>query len=758
MKQLTIRKNAACFVALLLFLCFFLIPVASLAAENASEITLSCLEQIEPLVKSGPEAVAAAFAISRDEALALLERQRTGAKYFGGLTYGHSNEPVFDTSSNTNSYNKLNLTGGLNFPLLGTWQKEKVGKLETETAVMQSQHHAEMLALDNLVALRKAYATLWIEQQKEEISERFLTTEEEAKRILQARQTQGLVLPVDSLEYLSSYQDARRDTAASKMRQAQALEVISLVTGHIWDKPGKLTAPSLPNVQGKQIDLDNHPVIVFQSRLVSQYEKLLAAKSRTDREATLNIGVTATRDFPGETGKGAYIAFSTTEPFKAIGSQDQAKLAAADDLKRVKIEEAFIRLKLDRQVGEAIVTADYAASDVNAQASHLIVQAEDLREKMLRRQVLPGDTFEQLLTSKLQYYRTALAMLEREEVYLHSAIDIASLAYPKGLAFEPAERVVPIEVNNTLRQKLLSPGWLDSQHVPGNLEASMDFFGLPTLTNTFVPRVLTSPKAASTSQNAEGIPWAKVKAAVYVWDAQPFLQEGTRTMALDEVVAAGFSRVLISFTPGQISELATTQGKSKLEAMLAEAKGKGLRIDLLLGDPNWAETAHRQELITLIKKLQGFAFDGIHLDIEPDMLSDAPIKRAELLKGVAETVQAVKSTTGLPVSLAIHPRYLEGDLGIVARQKLLPLGLEEVVVMIYSNNPEATAQRMAAIIAANPKVTFSLAQSVEKSIPQNESYAACTRRQFTNAMRVLENKLAPQGLKEIVIQAWEDYK
>ncbi len=623
---------------------------------------------------------------------------------------------------------------------------------------MQSQHHAEMLELDNLVALRKAYATLWIEQQKEEISERFLATEEEAVRILQARQAQGLVLPVDSLEYLSGYQDVRRDIAASKMRQAQALKVISLATGHIWDKPGKLTAPSLPKVEGKQIDFDNHPVIVFQSRLVSQYEKLLAAKSRTDREANLSIGLTAARDFPGDTGKGAYIAFSITEPFKAISSQDKAKLAAAADLKKVENEKLLIRLKLDTLVEEAIATADYAASDVNAQVSHLIVQAEDIREKMLRREVLPGDTFEQLLTSKLQYYRTALAMLEREEVYLHSAIDIASYAYPKGLGFEPAERIVPIRVNNTLRQKLLSPGWLDSQHVPDNLEVPLDFSGLPTLTNTFVPRVLTSPKAASATQNTENIPWAKVKAAVYVWDAQPFMQESTRATALNEVVATGFSRMLISFTPRKISELATPQGRANLEALLAEAKGKGLRIDLLLGDPTWAETAHRQELITLIKKLQGFAFDGIHLDIEPDMLSDAPMKRAELLKGLAETVRAVKPITPLPISLSMHPRYLEGDLGITARQELLSLGLEEVIIMIYSNNPEATAQRMAAIIAANPTVTFSLAQSVEKNIPAAESYAACTRREFRDAMRVLENKLAPQGLKGIAIQSWEDYK
>lgn len=757
MKQYVIRAKAS-MRGFLLLICLFSVPVAVSAGANVASAPLSSLEQIEPFISDGPEVLAAFSAIARDEALEALERQRTGAKYFWGITYGYSNEPIFDTSEDKNTYKKLSLTGGLTFPLLGTLQKEKIGKLETETATMESKYRSSMLSLNNLVAVRKAYTTLWIEQQKEEIAKRFLNTEAETSHILQERQAQGLLLPADRLEFLSVYQDVKRDMAASKMRQIQALKIISLATGRKWDITGKLKAPSLPSIDGKKIDLDNYPEIVFQNNLVSQYEKLLAEKKRIDREANLAIGLAAARDFPGSTGNGAYIAFSMTEPVKGVGSKDQAKLAAADDLNRAKEEERFIRLKLEGQVEEALATAAYAAADVNARASHLIVMAESIREKMLRRMVLPGDTFEQLQHGKSQYYRTALEMLDHEELFLQSAIDIISYVYPRGLVSESTERVFPINENDAMRNKLLAPNWLDAKNIQDNMSGPLDFSNIPDLKFPVISFGSIEKMSANLIEKKSAIPLKKLKAAVYVWNAQPFLQSDTRTTALNEIVDAGFSRILISFTHEQVSSLLSPKGKDELDALIIAAKNKGVRIDLLLGDPTWAEADHRGELLSLIKQLQNFDFDGIHLDIEPDSLPGASARRAELLEGLADTIKAVKETTIRPVSISIHPRYLEGDLGVLARQKLLPLGLEEIVVMIYSDNPHSIAQRMAAIITSNPNVPFSLAQSVEKNVPSAESYADCTRQEFEDAMHILEDNLAGYGLKGIYIQAWEDYK
>jgi len=757
MNHFSIRIKVSMGGILLLF-CLFLVPAAVSADGNVANTPLSSLEQIEPLLSDGPEVLAILSANARDEALEALERQRTGPKYFGGITYGYSNEPIFNTSENNNRYNNLSLTGGLNFPMLGTLQKEKIGKIETETATMESKHHSRMLLLNNLVALRKAYTTLWIEQQKEEFIQQFLNTEEETVHILQERQAQGLMLPVDRLDFLAVYYDVKRDLIASKLRQTRALNSIGLATGRKWDVTEKLNPPSLPSIDGKQIDLNTYPEVIFQNNLISQYEKLFVENKQLDMEANLALGLTGSRDFPGSTGNGAYITFSVTEPIKKIGSKDQARLAATDDLNRAKKEAMFIRLKLDGQVDDALATAASATADVNACASHLVVMTESIREKMLRHMVLPGDTFEQLQHSKSQYYRTALEMLDHEEMFFQSTIDIISFVYPGNFAPSSSKRVFLMNDKDAVRNKLLAPGWLDSKNIQDNMNVPLDFSDIPDLKSPVLTVGSIEKISADPIEKRSPIPLEKMKSAVYVWNTEPFLQRDTRTAALNEIINAGFSRVLISFTHQQTLSLLSPPGKDKLDALLAEAKSKGVRIDLLLGDPKWAEGDQREELLSLIRKLGIFNFDGIHLDIEPDSLPGAAARQAELLEGLADTIQAVKEITMLPVSISIHPRYLEDDLGVLARQKLLSLGLEEVVVMIYSDNPQLTAQRMSAIITSNPNVTFSLAQSVEKKIPLSESYGDSSQQEFKDAMRILEDNLAMYGLKGIFIQAWEDYK
>ena len=754
MKQCFIPIKAS--MGLLMLFCFFLVPGIAFAKADVSTVSLSSLEQIEPLVINGPEVSAALSAVLRDEAFEEASKQRAGAKYFGGITYGYSNELTFDT----NEYKKKhsNLSFGLNFPLFGTFQKEKIGKLEAQTASIESKHNSNMILLNNLAELRKAYTTLWIEQQKEEVAQHFLNTEAETEHILLERQAQGLVLPVDRLEFLAVYYDVKRDMTASKLRQTKALKVITLATGIKWEMNEKLKAPSLPSIDGKKIDINNHPEMLFQNQLVSQYEKLLAEKKAIDRDGNLTIGLTGTREFPGSTISGGYIALSITEPFKAIGSKDQAKLAAAHDLKRAKEEEKSTRLKLDAQVEEALAAASHAAANVNAYEAHLIVMAESIREKMLRREVLPGDTFEQLQYSKSQYYRTAIEMLDQEEQFLQSAIEINSYVYPSGVVSESKERNLLINENDAVRNKLLAQNWLDSKSVQENMNVPLDFSNIRNLKITAVPfEPSVKPSDYSNVEKPTAL-LGTTKAAVYIWNAEPFLQSATRKSALDELIGAGFSRVLISFTHKQISDLLSQKGEDELNALLSAARSKGVRIDLMLGDPTWAEADHRGELIEIIKQLEKFDFDGIHLDIEPDSLPDASVRRAVLLEGLADTIKEVKKETVRPVSISIHPRYLEGDLGVLARQKLLPLGLEEIVVMIYSNNPYSTAQRMSGIISSNPNMALSLAQSVERNIPPEESYATCTQQELKDNLRVLEESLASYGLKEIFIQGWAEYK
>ena len=738
--------------SLILLFFLFCVPITAAADESLAGEPLLSLEQVEPLVSQGPEVTAAFSSAARDEALKEFNRQMAGTKYFGIMTFGNNNEPVFNTDEERLRYNTLSLSGGLSFPLLGTWQKEKITNLEAETTVMQSRHQAERLLVSKLAEVRKAYTTLWLEQQKEELAKRFLSTESETTAILENRQVQGLILPVDRLGFLAVYPDVKRDLAASRLRRTQALEMICLATGRKWEVSTNLKSPSLPILDGQIIDINTYPEVIFQSSLVAQYEKLKKEKTWLSREANLSLGVTAIRDFPGATGTGAYFSLSITEPAKASGANDPAKLAAAADLNKVKREAELTRLKMVGQAEETLATADYAAADVNVRVSQLLVMSESIREKILRRELLPGDVFEQLQHAKSQYYKTAITMLESEERYLHAAIDVVSYVYPNGFSSEPQKRFFPINANDGGINRLLSPAWLGADSMQ-DVSVPLDFSDIPNLSFPVVPIY-----SKENIVDDRPILSDKAEAAVYVWDAEPFLNSKLRAAAINKIADAGFSRILISFTPTQLSCLSASKGRSELETFLAEAQGKGLRVDLLLGDPQWAEPEHKEELTTLIKRLEGFKFGGVHLDIEPDSLPDASARREELLCGLADTVKAVKKSTVLPVSIYIPPRYLEGDLGMLARQKLLGLGLEEVVVMIYSDNPYTTIERMTAIITENPNVKFSLAQSVEKNIPSTESYAAKSRRQISDAMHLLVDKLAGYGLRGIYIQDWEEYE
>ncbi len=88
------------------------------------------LRVAESMVGDGPEVLAAIAAMSRDEQLAQLERQRMGAKYFFNATFGYSDEPLFETSEESASYRKLGVGAGLSFPIFGTWSRQKISALE----------------------------------------------------------------------------------------------------------------------------------------------------------------------------------------------------------------------------------------------------------------------------------------------------------------------------------------------------------------------------------------------------------------------------------------------------------------------------------------------------------------------------------------------------------------------------------------------------------------------------------------------------
>ncbi len=738
-----------CFI----FFCSLFIFSLNISVKAAS---LPNLEELESYINNSPEVLSAEMNYLRNESLLRAEEARNGTKYFLGANYGYFHEPLFETSPNKDTYQKLNLNGGLVFPLLGSKNKERIREIQAEIDVVGTKLQKENAKVSQLTDLRKAYVILWAAQEKTALAEQFLATEKTVQSVLQDRQKSGLLLPADELELLAVYADARRDIAFSRLMNVRALQMINLVTGQEWSVEGKVISPLLPALDVKTIEVQKYPEVLYQKELIEKYQELVEKSGGNNQDVDLTVGFQSSKDFPGDTGNGAYAALTwrgAIEGLKAKENYD-AKVASYE-LEKAKEEARLNYLKLVGKIEESVENVNYLQTNIEAKKAHLLVAAEDIRERLLRHQFLPGDTFERLQQAKSQYYRLAMEVIDEEASLLEAAIDVLEYTYPSGN--QEKERTFSIGENEFLRNSLFSESWENTEtlfpfgykdlNTKEMMPLSVDVVQ-SIEKNTENPQ--TTKKNIVINQMERKIPWG-----VYIWNADALLNEKQRSQTLQDLINAGFSDVLLSFTGEQIRYIVSEKGQAELESLLDEAKKSHLKVSLLLGDPNWAKHENKGELIHAIQQLERFDFVGVHLDIEPDSLSEAKENRIDLFNQLIDNLHDVKKITKKPLSISIHPRYLEGELGEIAKERLPQIELEKVVVMLYSSKTDQTMKRMKEIIESQPNLNIALAQSVEHSISSEESYAYHTQQDFFQAMQSLENGLA---VDEIFIQAWEDYK
>ncbi len=77
--------------------------------------------------------------------------------------------------------------------------------------------------------------------------------------------------------------------------------------------------------------------------------------------------------------------------------------------------------------------------------------------------------------------------------------------------------------------------------------------------------------------------------------------------------------------------------------------------------------------------------------------------------------------------------------------------------MIYSTNFQFVAVRFQAICDSFPGISFSLAQSVEESLPKGESYFDGGASAFEECMRQLVEAVAAENAHDLIVQSMHDY-
>jgi len=263
------------------------------------------------------------------------------------------------------------------------------------------------------------------------------------------------------------------------------------------------------------------------------------------------------------------------------------------------------------------------------------------------------------------------------------------------------------------------------------------------------------------------LPWPNTTGAgktgsmtVYVWNSQQLLDELKISFNFwKRIEAHGFNRLLLSLDGQQIKNLSFAENKADLLKFISQAVEKNIRVELLLGEPLWILPKYRGNLLHIIQQLQDFPFTGLHLDLEPNQLEETRYSNKYLLAHLLRTLQSVKKVSPWPVGLSIHPRYFDPRKNqICLGCALSKLEINEVILMIYVANPIRVTELSLPILRRFPKLSFSIAQSVEKLLSKEESYAMRGRNQFKTRMGALQTAMIPvANFNTIVIQSWEDF-
>lgn len=755
--------------------------------DSSEREPLPSLPELEARVGDGPEALAALAALARGEHLLQVESERLTPRLFAGLTYGYGDEPLSTTSEERHAYSQLSGRLGVSFPLLGTWTRQKIERMRADLARTESLYRSELARYNNRIALQKAYAVLWIEQRRRPILETFLGDEPRVMQVLEDRAGKNLLLDSDRLEFASAFDMVRRDVVASKLNVSRALAAIAAATGRRWSLPDRVERPELPGFSGLARGVSRHPELRGREEAARFYEEIARLTRRIDRDATLDVGVTAMRDFPGTWGFGAYVGLSVREPFGSLSARsDSARAAASADVERARWEARAVEMRLQDNLEEQLLWNDYARESLRVGATRLGAAQESVRERALRHRTLPGDTFEQFQRARYALLRTAMDVIDAESLAVQTYVELLAFFAPDGRGEDP--RLFPLG-DAELRDRLLrfpplsvqlegasaaraDPGTAAGQAerpkpVPqtplpppsGDVSRKAEPVAIPNPNLAQPPRpVSVSSPPVSAPPPAENASWPH--RAVYVWNAAPFLDGTTCGDSLDRLRRSGFDRLLLSFSADEVQALRSPDGADRLRNLLREAARRGLVVDLLLGDPAWILPAARGGLKGVLRFFAPFPFRAVHLDLEPDMLEGAEHRREELLGYLLDTLSMAVAAAGRPVEIVVHPRYLEGELGKKAEIVLMRLGIAEVAVMLYSTNRDGVAERFASICKAHPRLRFSLVQSVEKVLPRAESYFEAGLEGFEKHMRLLYGNLGGSGLSNVaglVVQSFEDY-
>jgi len=727
------------------------------------------------------------------------ERAESGLRFTIGGGYGIVRN-IVDTNK-AFTYPAAQAQAGFSYPLLGAAEQSD----RRIDAALGKQHESEIKAnaARNLAQLEieSAYARYWGAQESLKVVQAYLGSEPLVMPKLQLRAQHKLVLQSEALDAQAGYATARGDAVRFKGTEDDARSRLERLSGR---ELGGFTAqgvqlPPVPAVEVESL-LARHPDI---AALRAQRDALQAQLNDTTwygMEASFDITGAGSKDLSNQPNGGgpyggtAFVGLNFKAPIGVFSARSAER-------KRLRARMEELRLQIQdrgQQLGGEVLSAQHqlaqSQQDDEQVGQRVQASSESLREGYLRGNVFAEEGVETLSRRLQTYYKAALEEIDGKVKTWLANITVRGYAVADALNAQSSSDA-PSELGAQLADPIIQVDqMLQNGHASYRMPAPApqpEIRGAAAMADA-MPRMqpavytVTAATPLPVSADADGAPVASRPAAarlrlapalgsspqapapdgaggrgdfgVYVWHSDELITRQQDEGFWQHLQAMSINRLMLGLNAQEIAEAQSSP--QKLSGFLAAARRHGVAVELLLGDAGWIDAEQRPKLIAIIDGLRRFDFAGLNLDIEPDQIYKQPLDQSQF-EAWMQTLKSAARVSPWPTGVSVHPRYFRDPpyMSWDIEQHLRDAGVSQVVLMIYSSDP----QKVAAItrpIVSSPRAQglhFRVAQSVEPELEPKLSYARRSPQDFRQSMQQLQGLLAAQPNTEgVVVQAWND--
>lgn len=656
-----------------------------------------------------------------------------GWEVFGGVSGGYQKSP-FAREPFGHFFDPMGRIG-IRYPLLGSAERQQRAIDDAATQVKIEDIRLDWSRRLAKLFLEENYAAYWSAQKMLALTEAYIRLRNDGiGNVLRKRNEAGLLLLSDYFEFLSAFDRAERTLIEFSNNRDQALTRLGYLTNSEI-LPFEPVKPALYEIASNVVvDIEQLDLKILQARIENVQHTKESENWRgidSDVNAIAFGGPAIPHPSPegAQMGYGGAVGFNFRMPLEIVSYRKNEHSRLNSQLISLRADYTHRDQELQHEFRTLLSSYQQLAQQIKFQHTRLEAARELIRERYLRLKIMDGDVIEKYFQAVNTYYRVAIENVEAESEQW--------------------------KLHIRLRQFI---SLLEGEGKNIHSGISLDKLIEPLQQAALLLANGGKPSSASSKQNSPALQSTKQTSsepmAAYVWNLGNLIKQQS---LWEKNPATEVNRLLVSLNEQEISQAATDS--ARLRKFLAEARQRGKKIELLLGDPDWILPEQREKLLLMVRKLSGINFDGLHLDIEPDQLESELTGKARLQE-LIETIRQVAAVSPWPIGISIHPRYLtaESSFDLCIPCELKAIGIKEIAVMYYSMNIANIVTTLKMAMKQYPDLVFSLAQSLERELAPENSYAHKPRQVFSNAMQQLRNQLQSPNFGGLIIQSWQDWE